>query len=163
MSDVTGTYYAAEDSIQGYGGQVEIGNGASPEVFEAIAAVKTLKFGETKTADVDRTHLRSLNAHKEHAPGMRDTSAFEITGPYLPTARSLTTAGGGSGAFSGGGLPALAAARTVHNFKVVCADTNTTTIEFRAYVAGFSLSELQEDGTVMYTATFMPTQAIDLP
>lgn len=161
MADVTGTFYAASDSITGYEAQIEVGDGASPEVFEAIAFVKRIKFGETKTSDVDRTHLRSPNAHKEHAPGMRDTSPFEIEGPYSPTAQSLITAGGGSGIFATGGLPYLAEQRTTHNFKVVT--KGGTTIEFRAYVAGFSLGELQEDGTVMYTAQFQPTQAVDLP
>jgi len=161
MSDRTGTFYAAEDSIQGYGAQLEVGNGASPEVFEAVAFIKRVKFAETKTSDVDRTHLRSPNAHKEHAPGMSDSSPLEFEGIYVPTERSLSTAGGGSGAFAAGGLPYLRAQRATHNFKVVT--EGGTTVEVRGYVAGFSIGELQEDGTVMYTGSIQPTQAVDLP
>lgn len=163
-TDVTGQFYSvADDAIAGYGAQLEIGDGASPEVFEAIAAVTRIVPGAQSSSDVRTTHLRSSNRHEEHRAGMRDTSPFTVEGTYTPTHRSHSTTGGGSGPFASGGLPYLAAQGTNHNFKIVCNDSNTTTVTFRAYVATFSIGEINKDGVIPFTCTMQPTEAPVLP
>lgn len=164
MADVTGTFYPAEDAIDGYGGQIEVGNGASPELFEAIAGVKSIKPGAGKTKDKDRTHLRSPGAHMEHAPGMRDHDAIQFTGVYLKGAQSLTTAGGGTGAFAAGGLPALQAARTIHNFRIIANDGSpATALIIRGYVSEFSLDEIATEKDWGYNGAIQPTEDYDHP
>lgn len=162
MSDRTDTFYPAEDAIHGYGAQLQVGDGQSPEAFESIAAVKTITPGEMATADMDRTHLRSPDAHKEHAPGMRDSGAFTCELIWLPTEQSQNNAGGGSGAFSSGGIIAMWRARTIHNFKIVL-NNGSPALEwpFRGYVSRFQPGQIGEDSEIMATAEFRPTQAYD--
>jgi hypothetical protein len=161
MSNRTDTYYNAESAVHGYGAQIEVGNGASPEVFEAIAGVTSIKPGEVTTDDIDRTHLRSPDAHKEHSAGMRDSGPIEFDGIYLPGEQSLTNDGGGSGAFMSGGLPYLHAQRSTHNFRIKLADN--TAVIVRGYVSKFSLGEINSDGNVPYNAAVQPTEAYDHP
>ncbi len=163
MSNRTGTFYAAEGAIIGYGAQVLIGNGASPEVFEAVAGVKTITMPETAFSDTDKTHLRSLNRHKEHAPGMRDSSELSAEGQYIFGEQSLTAAGGGSGPFIAGGLPTLSEDGVIRNVIVRFADDDTSEVTIRGYIKGFSLTNVGTEEVVGYKFSVMPTQAIELP
>lgn len=163
MSDRTGTYYSAEGAIIGYGAQVLIGNGASPEVFEAVAGVKSVTMPETAFADTDLTHLRSPNRHKEHKAGIRDSSELSVEGQYIFGEQSLSTAGGGSGPFSAGGLPVLSADGVARNVIVRFADDDTSEVEIRGYIKGFSLTNVDTETPVGYKFAVMPTQAITLP
>ena len=45
MANRTDTYYAATGAIHGYGAQLMVGDGASPETFEAIAGVVSITPG----------------------------------------------------------------------------------------------------------------------
>jgi hypothetical protein len=163
MSNRTNTYYAlADDSIHGYGAQLMVGNGASPEVFEAIAGVVTITPGEMTTADIDTTHLRSPDAHREHRAGIRNSGAFTVSGIWLPGEQSQSNAGGGSGAFASGGLVALWRGRANHNFRVQVPDGSPgISWDFRGYVSQFQPGAIGLDDKIDFTASFMPTQAYD--
>jgi hypothetical protein len=162
MSNRTNLFYALDDAIHGYGAQIMVGDGASPEVFEAIAAVTSITPGEMSTADIIRTHLRSPDAHQEHMPGMRDSGPFALTGTWLPNEQSQSNTGGGSGAFASGGMIALWRARTTHNFKIVVNDGSPETEwPFRGYVAGFQPGEIGIDDKISFTASIQPTEAYD--
>lgn len=165
MSDRTDTFYAAEDAIHGYGAQLMVGDGTSPEQFEAIAAVTRITPGAMETADIDRTHLRSPDAHREHMPGMRDSGPFELEGVWLPGEESQSNQGGGSGPFNGGGLVALWRARTTHNFKIVLIEAagSPSGFEwpFRGYISRFQPGEIGPDDKINFTAAVQPTQAYD--
>lgn len=162
--DRTDTDYAAEGSVFGYGTQFLVGDGASPEGFDAVAAVKSISFPATEFADRDTTHLRSLNRHKEHSAGMRDTSAITITGIYMPDEWSHSTAGGGAGAFASGGLPVLAADGELRNFVVrLPHGSPEVEVEIRGYIAAFHLNDVDTETTVEYTLTIQPSQAFTLP
>lgn len=163
MADRTGTYYSAEGAVIGYGAQVLIGNGASPEVFEAVAGVKVVTMPETMFADVDTTHLRSPNRHKEHRAGIRDSSEMSVEGVNIFGEHSLTTAGGGSGPFSAGGLPVLSGDGENRNIIVRFADDATSEVAIRGYIKGFSLTNVGTEEVVGYKFAVMPAQAIDLP
>lgn len=162
MADRTGTFYAAEGAIHGYGAQLMVGDGASPEVFEAIAGILTITPGEMSTEDISRTHLRSPDAHHEHMPGLRDSGAFTVEGIWLPEEQSQSNAGGGSGSFTSGGIIALWRARTTHNFKIVL-NSGSPAVEwpFRGYVAQFQPGEIGIDDKINFSASFQPTEAYD--
>ena len=158
MSDRTDTFYAAEDAIHGYGAQLMIGDGTSPENFEAVAAIVNITPGSMDTADIDRTHLRSVDAHREHMPGLRDSGPFVCEGIWLPTEQSQSNAGGGSGAFAQGGVVAMWIARTVHNMKIVLNNGSPATEwAFRGYVKKFQPGSITGDDKINFTIEFMPT------
>jgi hypothetical protein len=164
MADRTDTFYAAAAAVHGYGFQLKVGNGASPQVFQAIAAVKTASPGEASTEDIDRTHGRSPGAHKEHMPGMRDSGVWECEGIYLPDDESHTTAGGGSGSFTGGGLPAIWASREERDFELTLNNGSPETAwEFRGYVSKFQILEIGVDDVVRFSLGIQPTEAFELP
>jgi hypothetical protein len=161
MADRTGDFYAAEGAIHGYGAQLLIGNGVSPEVFEAVAFLKNIQPGTMETADMLRTHLRSPDAHQEHMPGLRDSGAFVCSGIWVPTEESLSNEGGGTGPFQNGGVIALWRARTVHNMKIILNDEDETEWPFRGYVRRFQPGDINNDAPIDFTIEFMPTQAYD--
>lgn len=164
MADRTDTFYATDDAVHGYGAQFMVGDGASPETFEAIAAITSITPGEATTADINRTHLRSPDAHHEHMPGMRDHGPFVMTGTYLPDEQSLSTAGGGSGSFTTGGLPALWTNRSLHNFRIKLNDGSPgNPWTFRGYISQFQVGEIGVDDKVSFTCSVMPTESYDLP
>lgn len=163
MADRTDDFYAAEGAIHGYGAQLMVGNGASPEAFESIAGVASITPGEMSTADIDRTHLRSPRAHNEHMPGMRDSGAFTVEMIWLPDEQSQSNAGGGSGSFSNGGTIALWRDRSIHNFKIALMGGGSPGLEwpFRGYVSRFQPGQIGAKDKINASASFMPTEAYD--
>jgi hypothetical protein len=165
MSDRTDTYFAAEEAITGYGSQLMVGDGSSPEQFEAIAAVVSITPGSMTTADIIRTHLRSPDAHQEHMPGLRDSGAFTVEGIWLAEEESQSNTGGGTGPFASGGLVAHWRDRQVRNYKIVMvkAAGSPAAIEwpFRGYVSQFQPGSLSYTDKVNFTASFQPTEAYD--
>lgn len=164
MADRTDTFYAAAAAIHGYGFQLMVGNGASPEVFEAVAALRNVTPGEASTDDIDRTHARSPGAHKEHMAGMRDSGAFTFEGIYLPAEDSLSTTGGGSGPFSAGGIPSFWTDRQDRNFKLVLNNGSpATAMPFRGYVNSFQIAQIGIEDVIGFSGGIQPTEAFVLP
>lgn len=165
MADRTDTFYAAEAAIHGYGAQLLVGNGASPEVFEAVAAITSITPGDMSTEDIDRTHTRSPDAHMEHMPGMRDSGPFQLEGIWLPKEQSQSNAGGGSGAFANGGLIAMWRDRQTRNFRIdVPYSESSPGLEwgpFRAYISQFQPGEIGVSDKINFSAALQPTQAYD--
>lgn len=161
MADRTDTFYAGNTPI-GYGGQLLVGDGASPEVFQAVAFVRRVKIGQTTTATTDITHLRSIGAHREKSPGMRDSAAWEVEGWYHPEDESQSNAGGGSGSFTGGGITALHVARSIHNFAVRYSTEQFGSPNIELPVRGFidtlDLGEVSIDNPQAFNFTIMPVQ-----
>jgi len=164
MSEREGTYYAAEGSVFGYGTEVLVGDGASPEGFDAVAGVRSIQWPVTEFADRLTTHMRSPDRHQEHGPGMRDSSVFTVTGIYIPTEWSHSTAGGGAGAFASGGLPTLAEDGVLRNFVVRLPTASPAEeVDIRGYIKAFHLNNLDTESTLEYTLIIQPSQAFDLP
>lgn len=163
MADRTDSFYAAEAAIHGYGTQLMVSDGASPPTWEAIAAITSITPGEMATEDIDRTHLRSPHAHKEHMAGMRDSGPFQLEGIWLPNEQSQSNAGGGSGPFASGGLVALWRGRQNHNFKIVVVDESSPALEwpFRGYVSQFQPGAIGVDDKINFSAAIQPTEAYD--
>ena len=159
--DRTDTFYSAEGAFTGYGAQLMVGDGASPEAFESIAGVISITPGAMNTADIDRTHLRSPDAHHEHMPGLRDSGAFTCELIWLPDEQSQSHAGGGSGSFAGGGLLKMWEDRSIHNFKIALRDGGSpgTDWPFRGYVSQYQPSQLVGTDKVNATVSFQPTES----
>lgn len=156
MADVTNTYYAGE-ALVGYGAQLMVGDGASPEAFEAIADVMSITPGDISSAIIDKTHLRSPDGHREKTVGLTDSGPFVITGNWRPSHESQSYAGGGAGSFASGGLPKLLADKTEKNFKIVLKDS--TEWPFRGIVSKFQPGTISGDEKIPFTAEITPLRS----
>jgi len=158
MADVTNTFYASE-AIHGYGAQLLVGDGASPETFQAIAAVSRIQFGDMTTAVIDKTHLRSPEAHREKLAGLRDSGPFTVEGIWMPNDESQSNTGGGSGSFTNGGLIAMWISRAEYNFKLVLNDGSPSTeLPFAGIVTKFQPGEVGEADKINFTAEITPVR-----
>ena len=163
--DRSDTFYAAADVVNGYGAELLVSDGGTTPVYEAIAFLSEITPGAMTTADIDRTHLRSPDAHHEHGPGLRDSGAFACKGKWVPTERSLSNAGGGSGPFADGGLVAMWRARKVYDFQIRLNDAEVTADKtlwpFTGYVSQFQPGAINATTDIDFSASFMPTKAYD--
>lgn len=165
MADVTGTYYAAE-GIHGYGTEWLIGDGASPETFEAVPFVKRITPGDMTTAVIDKTHLRSPEAHREKKAGLRDSGPFAIEMIWHPKHESQSNQGGGSGVFQNGGLFKMWRNREERNMKLILPDGSPATeLPFRGCITKCQVGEIGEDGVIPLFVEVTPLRdfSADLP
>lgn len=166
--NLTDTFYPAEGSFHGYGTQLMVGNGASPESFEAIAEVRSIRFGEMVTANFDRTHLRSPDAHTELLAALRSSGAFSCTLNWRPKHESQNNAGDpASVSFQDGGLLAIWRSRELRNYKVVLSDDSPATeVPFTAFISRFQPGEVGATAGPDLTVEFQPINGAwhaDLP
>lgn len=69
---------AATEAQIGYGTILKLGDAASPEVFTAIAEVKSIDgFGFT-LAEVDATHMESPGGYVERVAGLKDGDTMTV-------------------------------------------------------------------------------------
>jgi hypothetical protein len=164
MADVTDTFYPASDALVGYGTQWLIGNGASPEVFQAVAGVISFDAGGSTTSTIDRTHLRSPGRHREIIAGIRSSSPFTGSVVWMPNDESQSYAGGGSGAFVNGGLAKIAESCEERNMKIRYFEAGSPVgvmeLEFRGFVSEFTPSKgVTVEGLLTATVAVQPTQS----
>lgn len=70
------------------------GNGASPEVFTAIAGIRSIDGPKTEVAFNDSTTLSSVGGYREFEPGLRDPGTMDLEiyfDPNATTYESLET------------------------------------------------------------------------
>lgn len=158
MADVTGTYYASESSV-GYGVELLVGYGASPQDFEAVPFVKSITPGEMTTAVIDRTHLRSPNRHREKIAGIRDSGAWVIEMAYVPKHESQSSAGGGSGAFQDGGIINWWIESLEKNWRIILADGSPeTVVPVRGFISRFQIGSITLENEVLVTMEITPME-----
>jgi len=172
MADVTGTYYAGE-AIHGYGAELLVGQGDSPESFVSVADVVSITPGDMTTAVIDKTHLRSPAAHREKLAGIRDSGPFTIRLNWRPThgSQSQETNTSADGFTAGYGALALWINRTEANFKIlvntVVGGSPEEQLEwpFRGVVTKFQPGEIGVDSKIDATLEITPLQdfSADLP
>lgn len=164
MADVTDTFYPGE-AIVGYGAQLLVGqDDGSPETFVAIADVMSIQPGAMTTAVIDKTHLRSPEAHREKMAGLRDSAAFTISGNWRPEHGSQSNAGGDG--FTNGGLVALWRTRAERNFIIQLPKSGGNVVTgspgvewpFRGVVTNFTPGAIGLDDKVGFTAEITPLQ-----
>lgn len=164
MANLKDTYYEG-DAFHGYGSQLLVGDGTSPEVFWAIADVVSITPGDMSTAVIEKTHLRSTEAHREKIAGLRDSGPFTVQLNWRPTHESQSNTGG-LGAFVSGGLVKFWRDRTVKNWKIVLSDGSPgTEWPFTGFVSKFQPGEIGADDKVSATVEITPTGdfSADLP
>lgn len=165
MADVTNTFYEGQ-AFHGYGAQLLVGDGASPEGFDAIADVISITPGEMSTAVIEKTHLRSPEAHREKLAGLRDSGPFTIVCNWRPTHESHSNTGGGAGSFASGGLVYLWRTRAEKNWKILINDGSPDTEwPFSGFVSKFQPGEIGPDDKVTCTIEITPITdfSADLP
>jgi hypothetical protein len=160
MANRTGTNYTAETLAKyGMNAELMVGDGLSPEGFEAIAGIRTIAPGEKTTSDILLTHLRSPDAHEEHGPGRRDSGPFQFTAIWMPEEESQSLAGGGSDSFTNGGLFKLEQTRQIRNFRIRFAETGSPgrfEWPFRGYIASLQPGSIEDNNIVELNGSIQP-------
>lgn len=157
MADVTDSFYAGE-AIHGYSTQLLVGDGASPEEFEAVADVVSITPGTMETAVIEKTHLRSPQAHREKLLGLRDSGPFVVELNWRPRHESQSNTGGGSGSFVNGGLIAIWRSRAERNFVIQINDGGSPPLEwpFAGGVTKFQPGGINVDDKIGCTCEITP-------
>jgi Lambda phage tail tube protein, TTP len=163
MANVTNTFYPGE-AVVGYGSQLLVGqNDGPPETFVAVADVTTITPGDMTTEVVDKTHLRSPDAHREKIATIRDSGPFALEGNWRPQHGSQSNAGGDG--FTTGGLVKLWRNRSERNMKIVvpigrpgAAITITLTQTGGVATATSAAPHGLETGTVVEVQNATPTE-----
>lgn len=154
-TNLTGTYYPAEGRFHGWGTQLLCGDGASPELFEAVAEVIDIAPGTMETATFKRTHLRSPLAHEEVEAAMRSSGAFVARCNYRPMHESQSYAGDpGSVAFQEGGTLKFWVDRATKNWKIVL--SNDQELPFSGFVNKYQIGNISADDGAELTLEIMP-------
>jgi Lambda phage tail tube protein, TTP len=169
MADMTDTFYPAE-GIHGYGTQWLIGMGdvtPGPETFEAVPYVKRITPGDMTTEVMDKTHLRSPEAHREKKAGLRDSGPFAIEMIYHPKHESQSNAGGGTGVYANGGIFWMWRTRKEQNMKLILPDGDPTAspapieateLPFRGVITKCQVGEIGEDAVIPLMVEVTPLQ-----
>lgn len=164
MADVTDTFYPGEAFI-GYGAQLKVGQGDSPETFVAVADVMSITPGSTPAGIINKTHLRSPGRAHEKLSTIRDLGPFSIAGNYRPTHGSHALTGGDGfstpsspDAGDGKSLPALHRSQAENNFQIELTDAegSTITLDFRGVVSDYKVGQIVLDQKVEFTADIQP-------
>jgi hypothetical protein len=163
MADYTDTTYRTA-GVDGYLAQLKLGDGASPETFQAVAHVTSIQPGSMTTEVIDVTHLRSPEAHREKIAGLRDTGPFSLEGIWVPNDESQSNTGGGSGSFTGGGLAALARSREERNWVIefAVAQFGSPALEwaFAGILTDFTPGRVAAGEALRFTAAITPVRDV---
>jgi hypothetical protein len=117
----------ASEGVIGLGTLLKIGNGASPEVFSAIAEVKDITGPGLTSEFAEFTHQQSTGGYREYKPTFKNSGEITFKCNFLP---DDTTQG-----FSTSGLLKDYEDQTLRNFQLLFPDTGATLASFAAYVA----------------------------
>jgi len=110
----------------GYGSQLQLGDGESPEEFTAIPGLKDFEFPRIGTIDdVDVTTHDSPDGYKEYIPGLKEAGDFDVEIVWDPDDEVHAE------------LEDMADARETRNFRAV--DPASNTYEFSAYIRELTL------------------------
>ncbi|HAR45320.1 MAG TPA: outer capsid protein Hoc [Nitrospiraceae bacterium] len=75
----------ASNAFWAYGSILQLGDGATSEVFTAIAELTELTPPQMSRDDIDVTSHQSPDGHREFIPGMRDGGEVSAKANWLPT------------------------------------------------------------------------------
>ena len=165
MADVTGTYYENDTDI-GYGTELLVGQGDSPETFVAVKGVVSVKLGKLMAEKIRRTHLRSPNRAHEYTTGLADYDAIQVVVNWDPSHGSQNAAGGSDGFSAGRGLLGLNISQATANFQAVIPIAGSPlTWPFSGKVIGFDPPEINNEGLLEATFEIQPVSDYrgDLP
>lgn len=131
-------------AIPAIGTLLQVGNGASPEIFNSIANIGDITGPSTSAAVVDVTSHTSTSAPwRQKIVTLLDAGTVSLPLYYVPSSGAAS----GPGTFEGhnftSGLGRLFANRGLspgvpYNWKIIYPDGIPTTDEFQAWVSKFS-------------------------
>jgi len=134
----------ATDALIGYGTTFERSDGASPEVWTAIAEVMNITPPSFTRETQDATHMASPNAYREFISGLRDAGEVSLEINYIPGASAQTT------------LLADLDSDLVVSYRIVFPVSPLSTVTFTAFVTAFS-PEAPLDAKLTASVTFKVT------
>lgn len=154
--DVTGQFYENDTDI-GYGAELLVGQGNSPETFSAVKGVVSIKLGKLTAEKIRRTHLRSPNRAHEYTTGLADYDAISVRVNWDPTHGSQAATVVADGFVSGRGLLALNVSQATANF-VARLQINGVPFDwpFSGKVMSFDPPEINNDGLLEATFEIQP-------
>ncbi len=157
MSDVTGTFYANTGGI-GYGTEIGVGQGNSPQTFTSIPVVMKATPGDLTTGIVDATHLRSPERHREKKGTIRDSGAIVCDSFYVP-GHGAHKLGGGDGFDSTHNLLYLWTNVVQNDFLITFPDDfDNLTLELRGVITKYQVGEISLEALVPFTLEITPLQ-----
>lgn len=116
-------------AISSQGVELQVGNGASPEVFTAICDIVSFD-GPSQTADpLEASSLCSTS--KEFIAGLRDGGEISLSLNFAPANTYHKQ------------FQSNLAAGTIRNYRIELTDSPATVYEFTAFVTAFSFSAAQ--------------------
>ena len=118
--------------VIGLGTLLKIGDGASPEVFAAIAEVKDITGPGLTVEFAEFTHQQSTGGYREYKPTFKNSGDVTFKCNFLP---DDATQG-----FSATGLLKDYEDGTLRNFQLLFPDTGNTLASFAAYVSNIQPS-----------------------
>lgn len=132
----------ASNAFWAYGSLLQLGNGATPEVFSTIAEVRDITPPPMERDTIDVTSHDSTGGWKEYIGGWRDGGEVEFECNWLPT---NTTQDGVSG------LLATFADNVTHNWKIVLPNA-IATVTFAAFLSKYEPDlPIEEQGMLKVT------------
>lgn len=137
------------NAFSGYGIQVKLGDGGSPENFTAINEVQQADFTGSKVDLADVTNVQSPNARREYIATLIDSGEFNFTANYLPNDATQQ------------GMQAVMDARLVRNWQVVLPNS-LGTLHFAGIVTTID-KNLQFDKEAKLTIKVKITGPITFP
>jgi predicted secreted protein len=118
-----------------YGSVLQVGDGASPEVFTAVAEITELKPPNMSRDNIEVTTHSSSDGYREFIPGLRDGGEVSGVANWLPTNATHDEDTGILETFNDDEL---------HNWRIVLPDT-LATISFAGFLTAFE-PDLPLDG-----------------
>lgn len=136
------------DGFHGYGTVLKVGDGASPEVFTAVAAVASLKAPGITNGKIDASHLSVTNRRKRYIVGMGELTVVTGRANYLPANATHKNAANG--------MLALANSGATNNWLIVFSDDDDSEMEFSGFVTKWEPSEAANDSLVSFDFEITP-------
>ncbi len=125
-----------------YGSTLQLGDGATPEVFTSIAEVLELTPPQMSRDEIDVTSHASADGYREFIGGLRDGGDVSVTCNWLPTNTTQDSTTGVLSTFND---------NENHNWKIILPNT-LATVAFTGFVMDFSPdTPLEEQGKVEFT------------
>lgn len=135
------------EAFAGVGTQFKRGNGASPEVFTAIAEVNNITGPNKSRGTIDVTSLDSTGGYREFIASFRDPGEVQLN-------MNFTLAGFND-------MNDDFESDSSVNYQIVLPDTGNTTLEFAAFVTALGMAVPMDDKVTM-TVTLKVTGVVTL-
>jgi hypothetical protein len=137
-----------------YGTLIKRGNGATPEVFTAVAEVTKISGPKIKVGTKPVTHMESPGGWAEIIPTIIEGGEVTLGCNLLPA--NATQSGTA-------GILLDLKNKTKRNFQLLLTDAAITTYSFAAYVTGFDVDSGDVEGAMAVSITLSITGQPTLP